>query len=216
VRVWLVLSFQRSALWPTSHPTLELCFHCVGLLGTCFFALHPFSGARSEICQLALCCQCVMLVCWLFFNFATLSDFGCCSLAQEMSFVVRYLPYFRQWITTARLPFQSFFTESSWGDQLLAFPSSPVCSELPTPSAACSFFSSLFIIHFFCRVGVSLFRGLCWVIPGVAVGILRATYLLTCWSVSPKQVWSWHLAVWEPSCFYNYVVISVFNLTFEP
>jgi hypothetical protein len=50
-------------------------------------------------------------------------------------------------------------------------------------------------------VGISLFRGLCWLIPGVAVGILHATYLLTCLSASPKQVWSWHLVAREPYCF---------------
>jgi hypothetical protein len=33
------------------------------------------------------------------------------------------------------------------------------------------------------------------------VGIPRATYLLTCWSMSPKQVWSRCLEVQEPSCF---------------
>jgi hypothetical protein len=33
------------------------------------------------------------------------------------------------------------------------------------------------------------------------VGILGATYLLTCQSASPKQVWSRHLAVWEPFWF---------------
>jgi hypothetical protein len=37
-------------------------------------------------------------------------------------------------------------------------------------------------------VGVGLSRWLCWSISGVAVGMLPATYLLTCWSVSPKQV----------------------------
>jgi hypothetical protein len=60
--VWLVLRFQRSGLWPTNCPSLELCFCCVGLLEACFFALYPFSEARSEICQLTLCCQRVMLV----------------------------------------------------------------------------------------------------------------------------------------------------------
>jgi hypothetical protein len=60
--VWLVLRFRRSALWPTNS-CLELGFHCVGLLGACFFALPPFSGARSVICQPAPCCQCVMLFC---------------------------------------------------------------------------------------------------------------------------------------------------------
>jgi hypothetical protein len=48
----------------------------------------------------------------LFFNFAEPFDFGCCSLAQEMSFVDHYLPYFRQQLIThlllALLPFQPF------------------------------------------------------------------------------------------------------------
>jgi hypothetical protein len=52
-----------------------------------------------------------------------------------------------------------------------------------------------------CVAGFSLSRGLCWFIPGVAVGLLNAAYLLTCWSASPKQFWNWHLVVWEPSCF---------------
>jgi hypothetical protein len=88
---------------------LELGSHCVGLLGACFFVLPPFSGAMSVIFQLAPCCQCVVMVCWLFFNFAVSFDFGCCSLAQEMRFVDCYLPYFRQWVITgplsALLPF---------------------------------------------------------------------------------------------------------------
>jgi hypothetical protein len=53
--MWLVLRFQRSALWPNSHPALELGFCCVGLLGACFFALPHFSGMRSEIHQLGPC-----------------------------------------------------------------------------------------------------------------------------------------------------------------
>jgi hypothetical protein len=43
---------------------------------------------------------------------------------------------------------------------------------------------------FFAGQGVSLSMGLCWFI-----------YLLICWSASPQQVWSQHLAVQEPSCF---------------
>jgi hypothetical protein len=51
-------------------------------------------------------------------------------------------------------------------------------------------FSSLFITQVF----VWLFlwgrdqsaQGLCWFIPGVAVGILHAAYLLTCWAASPQ------------------------------
>jgi hypothetical protein len=88
----------------------------------------------------------------------------------------------------------------------LPSPPSRVHSEHPTPCAVCSFsvlcllFSFLFFWVFFARQWVSLPRGLCWFIPGVAVGILHAAYLLTCWSASPKQVWSWHLAAWWPSC----------------
>jgi hypothetical protein len=60
------------------------------------------------------------MVCLLFFNFAVLFDFGCCSLAQKMSFVDCYLLYFRQQVITspllALLPFQPLFTESLGGD----------------------------------------------------------------------------------------------------
>jgi hypothetical protein len=66
-----------------------------------------------------------------FFNFAVLFDFGYCSLAQEMSSVDRYLPYFRQWLITcplsALLPFQPLFTESLCRNQILAPLPSPVC-----------------------------------------------------------------------------------------
>jgi hypothetical protein len=108
--VWLVLRFRRSALWPTSHPALELGFCSVCLLGAYFFSSCPFSGARSEIFLLSVC-----YAGFLFFNFATSFAFGCCSLAQEMSFVDHYLPYFRQHLITsplsAVLSFQPLFTE---------------------------------------------------------------------------------------------------------
>jgi hypothetical protein len=80
------------------------------------------------------------------------------------------------------------------------------CAQSTLPSLLCVLFSSLFIIQFlfgifFCKAEVNLSRGLCWFIPGVAVGVPHATYLLTCWSASPKWVWSWHLVVREASCF---------------
>jgi hypothetical protein len=76
------------------------------------------------------------------------------------------------------------------------------CTQNTLPSLLCVLFSSSFIIHTFCCVtGVSLFRGLCWFIPGIAVGIPHAAYLLTCWSVSPIYVWSLHLVAQEPFCF---------------
>jgi hypothetical protein len=103
-----VLRFRRPALWSTSFPALELAFCCVCLLGACFFASPPFSGSRSVICQLAPCCQLVVMICCLFFNFAVLFDFGCCLLAQEMSFVVCYLPYFKQGLITCPVSFPAF------------------------------------------------------------------------------------------------------------
>jgi hypothetical protein len=62
-------------------------------------------------------------------------------------------------------------------------------------------FFFVFLVFFFAWRGVTLSRGLCCFIPGVAVGIPHAAYLLTCWSASPKQVWSQHLSAWEPSWF---------------
>jgi hypothetical protein len=57
-----------------------------------------------------------MMVRYLSFNFAGLFDFGCFSQAQEMSFVIRYLPSFREWLyhplLLAFLPFQHLFTDS--------------------------------------------------------------------------------------------------------
>jgi hypothetical protein len=122
-----------------------------------------------------------------------------------MSFVECYLPYFRQRLINcqlaALLPLQSLFTESSCVDQLLASPY--FSSVLRAPCSLCCMFlfSSLFIIQFFLRVGGQSVWGVCWFISGVAVGILHATYLLTCRSVFPKQVWRLHLAAQEPSCY---------------
>jgi hypothetical protein len=87
------------------------------------------------------------------------------------------------------------FIQSSRGCLPLLF--SPAQSA--PPSLLCVLFSSLFIIQFFvclfCMVGISLSRGLCRFIPGVAVGVLHAAFLLTYWSASPKQVRSQHLIV---------------------
>jgi hypothetical protein len=81
-----------------------------------------------------------------------------------------------------------------------------VHSEHTAPSAACSFSLPYFLFSFvFCRAVVSLSWGLSWFIPVVALQILPATYLLICWSASPKLVSSWHQVAWEPSCFLSVV-----------
>jgi hypothetical protein len=62
-----------------------------------------------------------------------------------------------------------------------------------------------------------LYRELCWFIPGVAVGIPYDTYLLTCWSASPKQVWSSCLVAQELSCFLSvrWHVEALYGLGFQ-
>jgi hypothetical protein len=96
------------------------------------------------------------MVCYLFFNFAGLFDFGCCSLAQEKSFVDCYLPYFRQWLINhlllAILPFQHLFTENLVGDQLLVPPPFSGALSVSCP-LCCVIVFSLLIIQFFCFLG---------------------------------------------------------------
>jgi hypothetical protein len=150
-----------------------------------------------------------MLVCWCFFNFAASFDFGCCSLAQEMSFVDRCLPYFRQWLIThllsRPLPFQPLFTESLHEDQLLTPPPFSGVLTAPCPLCCVFLFSSLFIIQFFFteqRRGQSA-QGAMLIYPRGGWGNTVWCLVLTCLvcQMSPKQFRSWLMAVQEPSCF---------------
>jgi hypothetical protein len=116
-----------------------------------------------------------------------------------------YLPYFRQWLITCQvsvlLPFQPLFAESSCRDQLLAPPHFSGVLTAFCPLCCVLVFSPLFIVQFFCGGSVC---------PGGYAGlsqgwlgeyhVMLGAHLLVCW-MSPKQVWSWHQAVWEPSCF---------------
>jgi hypothetical protein len=89
----------------------------------------------------------------LFFNFAELFDFGWYSLAQEMSFVDRYLPYFKQWLTTcplsSLLPFQHLFTIVCSEICSLLLPPSLVSFQSSRPLCCVLVFSLLFIQFFF-------------------------------------------------------------------
>jgi hypothetical protein len=102
---------------------LELGFPCVGLLGDLFLCLilflwgkvrGPSAGSLLSVCYAGL------MTVFQFCNENCKIYFGCCSLAQEMSFVNHYLSYFRHRLIThplsAFLPFQTLFTESSHGD----------------------------------------------------------------------------------------------------
>jgi hypothetical protein len=128
-----------------------------------------------------------------------------------MIFVDWYLPYFRQWLIThplsALLPFQPLFTESSCGDQLLAFPLSLVCLHPPPPLLCVSFqflVYSVFCFVLFCLQGRGSvcprgYAGLSQRWLGEYCMMLGAHVLV--FQMSPKQVWSLHLVAQEPSCF---------------
>jgi hypothetical protein len=124
-----------------------------------------------------------------------------------MSFVDRYLFYFRQQLIihplSALLPFQSLFTENSVGDKLLALPPFSGVLRAPGPLCCVFLFSSLFIIQFFLGGGleISLSRGYAGLFQGWLweYCLMLGAHLLVCW-MSSKQVWSQCLEVWEPSC----------------
>jgi hypothetical protein len=148
-----------SGISPVAHQLscFGVGFSLCCLLGACFFASPPFSGARSVIHQLAPCCQHDVLVHCLFHNFS-----GCCSLAQEMTFVVLYLPYFRQWLIIhpptllAVLCLLTVCVEIS----SLLLPSSPVHFQCPTPPSVCQFSVGYLLFSLFRGGVVSLPMGL--------------------------------------------------------
>jgi hypothetical protein len=203
VAVWMCILSSGSGKKLCSPPAILLWTWVFAMLvywGACFFASPPFSGARSDICQPAPCCQHVMLVCWLFFTFAALFDFGCCSLAQEMSFADHYLVYFRQRLITHLLStllyFPSLFTKSYRGEQLLAPPPFSDALRAPRPSAVCSFsvLCLLFSWFFFFVAGGGgqSVQGAMLVYPKGGCGNTTwclFAHLLVC-QMSPKQVWS--------------------------
>jgi hypothetical protein len=178
---------------------LSLCL----FTGDLFLCLSPFSGAMSVIHQLAPCCQFVVMVCCSFFNFAEPLDFGCCSLAQEMNFVVCYQPYFRQWLITCLL---------SRGDYLLAPPPFFSARSESSPPLLCSSFQ--FIVNhsgFFLCAEVSLPRELFWFVPGVAGGILCDAWHSPLWSAEclPSRFGTGNWLQWQPTCFLSVMWLGV-------
>jgi hypothetical protein len=147
------------------------------------------------------------MACCLFLNFAEPFDLGCCSLALEMSFVVHYLSYFRQWIILAccwpSCLSSHLFTDSSYGDYLLTPPAfSPVHFQMSHSLFCVLVFSSLFIVQFcfvlfcFLQWEVSLPRGHGWGNNTWPLG-------LPVWSAKclPSKFgaggWQWQ----QPTCF---------------
>jgi hypothetical protein len=151
--VWLALRFWRSALWPTSHPALELGFHCVGFWGLVSLpcALSLGQGQRS-IRQLFA----VSMLCWFSDCFPILQ----CHLTLDVAH------WLRRWVLlTAICPIlgsslspshcQPFCFSSLFllkiPTQISSFllPPSPVLSEHPTACAVCSFSVSCLLLSIF-------------------------------------------------------------------
>jgi hypothetical protein len=98
------------------------------------------------------------MVCCLFCNFAGLFDFGCCSLAQEMSFVNhsstnRTCPISGSGLSPALLPFQPLFTECSCSDYFLAPTLFSGVFSVSCPLCRVLVFSLLFIVQEFFFAG---------------------------------------------------------------
>jgi hypothetical protein len=153
----------------TSCPVLDLAYLCVCLLGTCFFTLFPFPGARamSVICQPAA----TVSKLWLFSVCSSMLQSHLTVGAQGLSCVVYHLCSFPTSGSSLSSAFWELschlFSDGSYKIGSLPLPPSLVCFQQPLPPPLCTtfLFHCLFSI-FFC----SLFRGLCWCIPGVAEG----------------------------------------------
>jgi hypothetical protein len=134
------------------------------LTGGLFLCLSPFLW--GNICDLSAgpllsaCCNGLLII----FNFAVSFNFGCFSLSQEMSFVDRFLLYFRQQLSLA----------CCWPFCISSLCLLKVCVEIS--SFCCVLvFSSFFIVGFFFFLhggGLST-QEQCWFIPRVAGGILH-------------------------------------------
>jgi hypothetical protein len=199
--VWLVLGFWKSALWPTSHPALELGFHCVGLLGACFFASPPFSGEG----QWSFSQPHAVSVLWWFADCFTILQ-HCLTL--DVTYWLRRLAL---WTTTWRISGSSyhpptvnpsaltvFVTECLCTDQLPALPPFSGVLKAPTLSAVCSFSVPCLLFSFFvCGGQGSVCPGAMLVYSKGGWGNTTWCLVLTYWSAEcllsrfGASVW-WH------------------------
>jgi hypothetical protein len=118
-------------------------FSLCWFIGAFFLCLSPYLWGKvrdPSAGSLLSPCYAGLL---MFFNFAVSFDFGCCSLAQELSFVDCYLPYFRQWLITCLLSALCLSSLCLLNVHMeissLLFPTCLVRLQHPAPSAACSF-----------------------------------------------------------------------------
>jgi hypothetical protein len=111
------------------------------------------------------------------------------------------LPSLVQWLF-GHLLFHILLSERLQGDQLLAPPHFSGALSAPCPFCCVSFsvpclLYSLFFVFFFLQSRGQSVQGAILVYPRSICG----NTVCCCWYVFPKQVWSWCLAVQEPSTF---------------
>jgi hypothetical protein len=147
---------------------------------------HPLSLGQGHcsVSSLPPLSVCYMVHC-LFFNFAGQFDFGCYSLAQEITFVICYLPCFREWLITwllsTFLPFQCLFTDSSAEISSFPLPLSLVHFQCSHPFCCMLDYSSWFIVQFFVW-GCQSAQGVFWFILGVPGAIPHDAWSSPFWS----------------------------------
>jgi hypothetical protein len=156
------------------------------ITGHLFLCLVPFLWDKVSDPTagplLSVCYDSLLII----FKFCSSLCLWICSLAQEMSFVDCYLPFFRQWLIThplsALVLFQPLLKVSMEISSLLL----PLlwCAISNSALLLCVSFQSFVYCSVFCfvRGGVSLPRGLCWFIPAVARGIPCDAWCSPVWS----------------------------------
>jgi hypothetical protein len=194
---FVVLSFSSSCLFssslsevwqfkpaccPQSGSEDQLCIPPAVLLWSWIFAVLFYWGLVSLSCPISLgqgqwsvsqllCCQHIVMVCCLFLNPAEQSDFGCCSLAQEISLSPACC---RPSCLSSHL-----FTDSLHGDKLLAH--SPFSSTVFLPPAVCPTFQ--FVVQYFFFLGEwSVCTEAVLVYPKVAWRILHDAWHSPVWT----------------------------------
>jgi hypothetical protein len=179
VPVWMLPSGSEDHLcsplvvqvWKWLFSVLVYWDFCTGGL---FLCPGPFLWGRLSVCQPSLLSVCYNSSLFVF-QFCGQFDLGCCSLAQEMSSMIHYLPCFGKWlIAHSTLGFCAFPVFFYWFFALILSPSFSSflrCTfSIPVPSAVVLDYILIFVIQVFLG-GSQSARGLFWLILGVAGGI---------------------------------------------
>jgi hypothetical protein len=188
---------------------LELGFPCVGLLGDLFLCLilflwgkvrGPSAGSLLSVCYAGL--MTVFQFCNVIWLWMLLTGSGD-ELCEPLSVLFQAPAYHPPTVSLSAIP-DFVYWKFTWRlapcPHLVQFAQSTPFPLLHVPLQFLVYYPVFLFFVFLQGRGLSV-QGVMLFYSRLAVGIQHTTYLLTCWSESPKQVWSQHLVVWEPSCF---------------